>query len=315
MMIDEESDVVIERAGGVALMRRLAGVAVACITILLVPVATALAQEPTSGVHFHHVHLNVTDPKTTIAFYKRFFGANDVNYRGLSAGLFTEKSFILLTKVATPPPTNLGTTLWHIGWAGVDGESEFAWRTKEGVRVQTPITPLGLNHYMYFWGPDRELIEVYTGSKNHRFEHFHLLASDLRATVRWFQDYLGLAPSLPADAKFGGVAITLFKIDNVNLYVFERPTIGAPRPVWFPPEVSDTFPPTEGTAIDHVAFSFPDITPVFQLMRSAGVPIVHARRRSPEYGLTSFFVRGPDGLLVEIVEEPPVPEGIWRTKP
>lgn len=74
----------------------------------------------TSRAHFHHVHLNVTDPKATIDFYKKFFGANEVRYRGLSDGLFTEKSFILLTRVETAPPTNMGTSLWHIGWAGVD---------------------------------------------------------------------------------------------------------------------------------------------------------------------------------------------------
>lgn len=285
------------------------------VAILLVSLATAQAQGPTSGVHFHHVHLNVTDPKATIAFYQKFFGANEVSYRGISDGLFTEKSFILLTKVATPSGTNLGTTLWHIGWAGVDGESEFTWRTKAGIQVQTPLTPLGPNHYMYFWGPDRESIEVYTGSKNHRFEHVHLLASDLSATLRWFQAHLGLAPRMPADSKLLGVPINLLRIDNVNLYVFERPPLGQSRPTWFPPEVGDSFPPTEGTAIDHVAFSFADIRPIFRRMRSAGVLIVRPLAESREYGLTSFFVRGPDGLLVEIVEEAPVPEGIWRAKP
>lgn len=55
------------------------------------PNVTAQAQGPPSGVHFHHVHLNVTDPKATIAFYHKFFGANEVSYRGLSDGRFTEK--------------------------------------------------------------------------------------------------------------------------------------------------------------------------------------------------------------------------------
>ncbi len=297
--------------GSMPLLTRAAAVGVA---VLLVRLATAEAQGPTLGVHFHHVHLNVTDPKATIAFYQKFFGANEVSYRGLSDGLFTEKSFILLNKVTTPPVTNLGTTLWHIGWAGVDGESEFTWRTNQGIRVQTPITPLGPNHYMYFWGPDRELIEVYTGSKNHRFEHVHLLATNLTATLRWFQEHLGLAPRMPADSKLFGAAINLLRIDNVNLYIFQRPPSGQPRPEWFPSEVGDTFPPTEGTSIDHVAFSFADIRPVFQRMRRAGVVIVSPLARSREYGLTSFSVRGPDGLLVEIVEEAPVPEGIWRAK-
>jgi catechol 2,3-dioxygenase-like lactoylglutathione lyase family enzyme len=277
----------------------------------LARLSTAQAQDPASGVHFHHVHLNVTDPKATIAFYQKFFGANEVKYRGLSDALFTEKSFILLTRVSTPPPTNLGTSLWHIGWAGVDGGSEFAWRTREGIGVQTPLTPLGGNHYMYFWGPDREVIEVYTGSKNHRFEHFHLLASNLSKTLGWFQEHLGLTPRMPADSKLAGVPINLLRIDNVNLYIMERPASGQPRPAWLPAEVGDSFPVTEGTAIDHVAFSLVDVTPVLRRMRRAGLAIVRPLARSREYGLTSFFVRGPDGLLVEIVQEAPVPEGVW----
>jgi catechol 2,3-dioxygenase-like lactoylglutathione lyase family enzyme len=270
---------------------------------------------PVSAAHFHHVHLNVTDPKATIAFYKKFFGANEVRYRGLSDGLFSEKSFILLTKVPTAPPIGLGTSLWHIGWAGVDGPSEFAWRTKEGIGVQTPATPFGSNYYMYFWGPDREVIEIWTASKNHRFEHVHLLASNLNTTLTWFHDNLGLGRLLPAPEPVTGVATNYIKVDNVSISVMEVPAHGQPRPSWWPAEVADTIAKTDGTVIDHIAFSFPDIKPVFQRIKGAGVEIVRPIAKSTEYGLTSFFVRGPDGLLVEIVEELPVPEGIWQGRP
>ena len=265
-----------------------------------------------SAAHFHHVHLNVTDPKATIAFYKKFFGANEVRYRGLSDALFSEKSFILLTKVPTAPPIGLGTSLWHIGWAGVDGPSEFAWRTKEGIGVQTPATPFGSNYYMYFWGPDREVIEIWTASKNHRFEHVHLLSSNLNSTLTWFRANLGLAPLLLAAEKVTGVATNYIRVDNVSISVMELPAHGQPRPSWWPAEVGDTIAKTDGTVIDHIAFSYLDIKPVFQRMKSAGVAIVHPIAKNTEYGLTSFFVRGPDGLLVEIVEEGPVPEGIWQ---
>ncbi len=72
------------------------------------------------------------------------------------------------------------------------------------------------------------------------------------------------------------------------------------------------FPVTEGTAIDHIAFSFRDIAPVHARMVEAGVEIVHPIRKNSDYGITSFFVRGPDNLLVEIVQDRPVPEGIWE---
>jgi catechol 2,3-dioxygenase-like lactoylglutathione lyase family enzyme len=288
------------------------------ILTLLAASSVARAAEPSvpmSAAHFHHVHLNVSDPAASIAFYKKFFGANEVRYRGLSDALFTEKSFILLTKVAKAPPIGMGTALWHIGWAGVDGPSEFAWRTREGIGVQTPVTPFGSNYYMYFWGPDREVVEIWTASKNHRFEHVHLLASNLSTTLSWFHENLGLTPFLSAPEDVSGVATNYLKIDNVSISVMERPATGRPRPSWWPAEADGTFPRTDGTVIDHIAFSFADIKPVFQRLQRSGVEVVHPIAKSREYGLTSFFVRGPDGLLVEVVEEAPVPEGIWQGKP
>jgi catechol 2,3-dioxygenase-like lactoylglutathione lyase family enzyme len=69
---------------------------------------------------------------------------------------------------------------------------------------------------------------------------------------------------------------------------------------------------TEGTSVDHIAFSYPDIGPVAARMAAAGVEIVRPIATSEEFGHTSFFVRGPDGLLVEIVQDQPIPEGFWR---
>jgi catechol 2,3-dioxygenase-like lactoylglutathione lyase family enzyme len=263
--------------------------------------------------HFHHVHLNVVDPDSTLAFYEHFFGANRIRYRDRADALFTERSFILLEKVDEPPRDNFGTSLWHIGWAGVDGNSEFEWRVAQGIGVQTPITPLGSEFYMYFWGPDRELVEVYTGSRNHRFEHVHLLPTDIDATLAWFRDHLGLEP-MDTTRFFSRSTMRLntIRVDNVNLIMFEVPPAGGPRHPILPDSVGPDFSVTEGRAMDHIAFSYADIRPVYERMRAEGVEIVRPIATDEELGLTSFFVRGPDGLLVEIVEEKPVPEGIWR---
>lgn len=262
---------------------------------------------------FHHVHLNVTDRDSTLAFYEHFFGANPIEYRDRGRALFTERSFLLLTEVEAPPRENAGTTLWHIGWAGVHGPTEFEWRVAEGIGVQTPLSELGANHYMYFWGPDRELVEIYTGSRNHRFEHVHLLATDLDASLAWFSDHLGLEPNGPNRMLSGTrMRLNTIRVDNVNLILFEVPPPGEEPAYLLPDEIGPDFEPTEGRALDHIAFSFIEIAPVMQKMQIAGVEIVRPITADPEYGLKSFFVRGPDGLLVEIVEEAGVPEGIWR---
>ena len=270
-------------------------------------------RQGTEPAHFHHVHLNVEDPAQTIAYYKKYFGANDVKFHGVSDALFTEKSFILLKEVDTAPVSNLGTSLWHIGWARIDGPSEFKWRVDQGIDVQTPITPLGSNFYMYFWGPSKEVVEVYTGSKNHRFEHAHLLATDVNVTVKWFIDNLGISPRFPSVPRRPGQRwMNTIRVDNVNLIVFGKPAAGEPKPAWYPDEMGEEFLPTEDTAIDHIAFSYSNIDPVFERMVKSGVEIVRPIAKSEQYGISSFFVRGPDKLLVEIVQEKPIPEGIWK---
>ena len=73
------------------------------------------------------------------------------------------------------------------------------------------------------------------------------------------------------------------------------------------------FETSRGRPIDHFAFSFRDLRAAFARMKAAGVEIVEpiAARRE-DGGLMSFFVKAPDGVLVEIVESKPIPEGIWE---
>ena len=46
------------------------------------------------------------------------------------------------------------------------------------------------------------------------------------------------------------------------------------------------------------------------------IPAMHHHRRplaeNAAFGFDSFMVNGPDGVLVEIVEAEPIPDGLWR---
>ena len=278
------------------------------------PKTNDLTSSQTSA-HFHHVHLNVSSIDSTRSFYEVFFGASKILYRNKSKALFTEKSFLLLDSVTTKPKSNVGSSLWHIGWAGVDGDSEFQWRVNKGIKVQTPLTgliadlsrPMDTTYYMYFWGPDLELIEVYTGSQNHRFEHVHLLASNINATTNWFKENLGLQTIFNEAISWHGLLINIIRVDNVNIIVFAKPTPET-EVEWWPKE---SFKPTDGTSIDHIGFSYEKIEPIFEKLKSSRIEIVREIRLNPVHGLSSFFIRGPDNILIEIVNERPVPEGIW----
>ena len=60
-----------------------------------------------------------------------------------------------------------------------------------------------------------------------------------------------------------------------------------------------------------MTFSYRNIEPVFERMKAAGVEIVEPTTRKEE-GHDSFFIMGPGKLLFEIVEDRPIPEGIWE---
>src|SRR3954468_16064668 len=86
-----------------------------------------------NDVHFHHIHLNVTDPQKSIEFYQRIFGSVPVKFGGRTDALFTERSFILMNRAAATPAAELDTGIWHLGWGGVDMPAEYTNLKARGV--------------------------------------------------------------------------------------------------------------------------------------------------------------------------------------
>ena len=46
-------------------------------------------------------------------------------------------------------------------------------------------------------------------------------------------------------------------------------------------------------------------------MKAAGVEIVEPITFKDEFNMKSFFVMGPDKVVLEIVEAKPIPDGLW----
>ena len=283
--------------------------------VLLLACGSATAQDPPKA-HFHHVHLNVTDPAKTIEYYTRIHGATTVKYANKVDALFTEKSFILWNIVTTPPASALKAGLWHIGWGGRDVPSEYEWFKKlPQVKIHTELYPLNNIHVCYLSGPDDEMIEVNTMGHN-RFGHVHLLAEDVNVTTAWYTKHLGLSSRRsfvpkPEDMQSVRAWSSGFRCDNVSFVVYGRPDY-LPRPPWWQDEPLTKFEATKDRVIDHIAFSYRDIKPVFEQMKKDGVNIVDEIAYREAFNHTSFFVEGPDKVLIEIVESKPVPEGIWE---
>ena len=85
---------------------------------------TAAKVEP---LHFHHMHLNSTDPKAAAAYYPKPFAlsATATTFNGFDA-VKTGNVYILFTKVATTPQNELTgpqTSVWHFGWNTPDSRN------------------------------------------------------------------------------------------------------------------------------------------------------------------------------------------------
>jgi len=276
--------------------------------------------------HFHHVHLNVVDPARSIQFYRDLFGGVPIRFRHAADAVFTERSFLLFDRVEAPAPDARRSGIWHIGWGGVDVPSEYRWLVDRGVEIHTPLYPLGDGHVVYLFGPDRELIEVNTMG-HHRFGHVHLLARDPDTTAAWYAEHFGFRsrPAAGASPPVGpGRAYASwqdfhrerrawsngFRVDNVSFVVYNVPDY-EPAPPWWREAPLAALEPQRGRAIDHFAFSYRDLDAAFARLQAAGVAIAEPISWRKDLNLRSFFVEAPDGVTLEVVEERPIPEGLW----
>lgn len=285
------------------------------IAMVALGVPRSVTAQDVPPAHFHHVHLNVADPARTIDYYTKFHGAVPTTYRGLSDALFTERSFILMNQPASPADSALTTGIWHIGWGGRDVPSEYEWFKEHGAKIRVPLYPLNNIYVFYLSGPDDEMIEVNTMGHN-RFGHVHLLARDVNETVQWYKRNLGVQARRdfvpkPEDMSKVRAWSSGFRCDNVSFVVYGMPNY-TPSPPWWQDDPLTEFEPTDGHVIDHIAFSYRDIQPVFQRMQHDDLEIVQPIALRPKFGHRSFFVRGPDKVLIEIVEAKPIPEGVWE---
>ena len=111
-------------------------------------------------------------------------------------------------------------------------------------------------------------------------------------------------------AREGASVILLEPTDHVSFGIYGQPDY-TPSPPWWRWEPLAELKPQAGRAIDHIAFSYRNIDPIFQRMERDGVEIVAPIKFDPQFGLKSFYVMSPDQVLVEVVEAKSIPEGVW----
>src|SRR6201989_940984 len=185
---------------------------------------TARAVEP---LHFHHVHLNSTDPKAAAAYYPKPFAlsAAATTFNGFEA-VKTGNVFVLFTKVATTPQNELTgpqTSVWHFGWNTPDSrkyDENFRkmgltiaqmWDAADGKLVDMSsdtlpglptqeqilemrakgVQPTREGGFAYLRGPDGAMIENAQAGTTERFNHVHMYHEHPRCAMEWYVTHLG----------------------------------------------------------------------------------------------------------------------------
>ena len=66
--------------------------------VALAGACISLAAQPVVQAHFHHVHLNTTDPAAAVEFYTAHFDCEKSDYQRQPA-VWAQKSWLLFNKV------------------------------------------------------------------------------------------------------------------------------------------------------------------------------------------------------------------------
>jgi len=266
-------------------------------TILGLCAAAAWAQ-PAPLAHFHHLHLNATDPAAAVEFYAAKFDCEKALYQGQDA-VWAQKSWLLFTKVAKAPEWELTSPIWHFGWGAEDMKTTYQKQLDSGTKFFTPLTDISWLanrpdfYYAYVDGPDHALIELNTAG-HHRFGHLHLFSEDPIAAGEWYVKHFGAAARFrqpqPRDREGVPLAPSVsLTMDNVNIIIYP---VGYSRKAypahWKPGQAAMSS--TQGRVVDHVAFSVDSLAETVERLRKDGVQV--------EGG----FLEGPDRIRIEIVE-------------
>jgi catechol 2,3-dioxygenase-like lactoylglutathione lyase family enzyme len=281
------------------------------------PAEPRAAEPQVAEAHFHHLHLNATDPQAAIDFYTSKFDCEKGRFAGLLDGVWAQKSWMLFTKVAKPPVADLNSAVWHFGWGAEDMKATYQKQLDMGTKFFTPLTDIsdiggnkgatGLFYYAYVQGPDGALIELNTAN-HHHFGHLHLFSADPVAAAEWYKKYLGAKsrstrppsrePRFYRDIQIGP-SVSLMS-DNVNIIIYPVEYARKAYPeAW---KGKTEIESTKGHVMDHIGFSFDNLAEAVERLRKDGVKVTEEIRSVANGKVKFAFIEGPDKIRIELVE-------------
>ena len=297
---------------------RLATAVCAFAVPLFIATINALPQDSTPEplAHFHHIHLNSTNPEAAIDFYTSHFDCEKAKFGGSIDAVWAQKSWLLFNKVNQPPPSAVVSAIYHMGWGAEDMKATYQKQVDMGTKFETPITDIaeatgrgtpGRFWFAYVDGPDHALIELNTAN-HHNFGHIHMTSDDPIAAGEWYMKEFGMirrghGPPSREPYFHNGIQIApamSLVMDNVNFIIYPTGLVKGVFPkAW---EGRTKYASPRGRTIDHFALSVDNLDATLERLKQDGVKITQPPRTILGGKLKSAFVEGPDNVSIEVVE-------------
>jgi len=301
------------------LLRRLRGTFVQSryliliITLVLDICSSAASQTQSQpSAHFHHLHLNTTDPSSAIKFYTSKFDCEERQFLGEDA-VWAQQSWLLFNKVKEAPPWQLTSAIWHFGWGAEDMKAAYQKQLESGTKFFTPLTDIsdilggtstGRFFYAYVETPDHGLVELNTAN-HHRFGHLHLFSEDPVAAGEWYAKHFGITlrsttrePRVYRDHQIGPSASLM--MDNVNIIIYPVQYSRKAYPDHWNHQAKISS--TKGRVVDHIAFSVDNLSATLARLQTEGVRFLEPLKTTNGGRFKHAFIEGPDYIRIELVE-------------
>lgn len=287
-------------------------------SLLLIAAPAALSQAP---AHFHHLHLNTTDPQAAIEFYNARLESEKRKFAGAQDAVWAHQAWLLFTRVSQPPKSEITSAIWHMGWGGGEHMKEsYQHQLDAGTKFRTPLTDIsdqcdgkggnGRFLFAYIDAPEHALIELNTtAAGNTRFGHVHLLSNDPIAAGEWYTKEFGLRPRTATPpsrepryrcGRQTGPAVSLM-MDDVNVIIYPVGNAKAAFPeAWKGREDLES---SKGHSIDHLGFRVDNLDGTLARLKKDGVKVTDEPRTVLNGRVRFAFIEGPDHIRIEVLED------------
>jgi len=261
-------------------MRSFLGATSTLLLALFVLAAPASAQVQT--LLYDHVHMAVPDPEAAAQLYHDHIGGEWVD--GRTDRLLFGTTRIMFLRGENRRPSE-GGVIDHLGFSFPDLAAKLAELESAGATVTPMREPEGLFKLAFATDPFGSRLELIEEPQHLGFHHVHLRSQDPAATLDWYENM------------FGGVRMRMRGRLEGILY---------PGNVWILVARGETFPSTEGV-IDHIGWRSPETVSNVANLTGKGAELTSQPRDMtlPNGQITFFYIAGPEGARVELVERQP----------